>query len=139
MLRVRRSHPDAVLPSRGSEQSIGYDLTSVENVVIPKGEYRMVDTGIQVEFPDGHYLRIAPRSGLTAKNGIHVGAGVVDRDYRANIKVILFNFGSEDFDVRSGMRIAQAILEKASILEVEEVSDLSSTERGEGGFGSTGV
>ena len=89
--------------------------------------------------PHGNYGRIAPRSGLAVKKMIDVGAGVIDSDYRGEVKVLLFNFGAEDFKVCKGDRIAQLIIEKYTITSIQEVENLSSTERGEAGFGSTGV
>ena len=85
------------------------------------------------------YGRVAPRSGLAYKKGIDVGAGVIDEDYRGEVGVILFNFGEEDFEVAPGDRIAQLILEKISMVGLKEVDDLDQTDRGAGGFGSTGV
>ena len=82
---------------------------------------------------------VAPRSGLAYKKGIDVGAGVIDEDYRGEVGVILFNFGEEDFEVAPGDRIAQLILERIATPDVEVVSDLDATDRGAGGFGSTGV
>lgn len=100
----------------------------------------MVPTDLSIACPPGTYARIAPRSGLAAKNFIDVGAGVVDADYRGNVTVILFNFGKSEFVVKKGDRIAQLILEKIAMAEVEETEgDLDVTTRGEGGFGSTGV
>jgi len=99
----------------------------------------MVKTGLSVEIPEGYYGRIAPRSGLAHKNGIDVLAGVVDSSYRGEIRVILYNTDKEEtLQVRSGDRIAQMIVERHYNFEFVEVEDLSVTERGEGGFGSTG-
>ncbi len=92
-----------------------------------------------MQIPIGNYGRIAPRSGLAAKNFIDVGAGVIDSDYRGEVKVLLFNFSEEEFKVNVGDRIAQLIVEKYTRTEIEEVQDLSESERGAGGFGSTGV
>ena len=89
--------------------------------------------------PVGNYGRVAPRSGLSVKNFIHVGAGVVDSDYRGELKVLLYNFSDVDFIVNAGDRIAQLIIEKYTPTDVEEVVELELTIRGEGGFGSTGV
>ena len=88
--------------------------------------------------PIGNYGRVAPRSGLAVKNFIDVGAGVIDADYRGEVKVLLFNFSDSDFKVSPGDRIAQLIIEKYTRTEIEEVDDLDTTVRGEGGFGSTG-
>jgi len=99
----------------------------------------LVKTDIQVKVPEGTYGRVAPRSGLALKNKIDVGAGVIDRDYRGNVGVILFNLSDEDFQVSPGDRVAQLICEKIEYPEVEELENLDDTDRGEGGFGSTGV
>ena len=89
--------------------------------------------------PEGTYGRVAPRSGLALKHSIDVGAGVIDADYRGEVGVILFNFGTKDFEIKEGDRIAQLVLEKIELSEVLEVQELDETVRGEGGFGSTGV
>lgn len=99
----------------------------------------MVSTGISVAFSNDVYLRIAPRSGLAAKHGIDVLAGVVDSDYRGEIKVILVNHGKERFIISPGDRIAQMILERIKTAMFSEVSSLSDTARSSKGFGSTGV
>lgn len=111
-----------------------YDYT-----VKGKGK-ELVKTDLQILIPDGCYGRIAPRSGLAVKNFIDVGAGVVDSDYRGNVGVVLFNFGDEDFQIRRGDRVAQLICEKIEYPELEEEKEnLSNTERGANGFGSTGT
>merc|ERR1712127_568412 len=99
----------------------------------------IVKTDLSIACPIGTYARIAPRSGLAVKKFIDVGAGVVDADYRGPVGVVLFNFGEDDFHVKVGDRVAQLILERISMAETKEVSDLDETQRGEGGFGSTGV
>jgi len=145
VLNVKRVHADAKIPSSAEEQSIGLDLSSVDNVIIKPGERTLIDTGIQVELTPTnlnglfYYLRVAPRSGLAVKNGIDVGAGVVDASYRGNIKVVLFNFGSESFVVKTGDRIVQLIIEMAVIPTVNEVKELGISLRGSNGFGSSGV
>nr|XP_009938590.1 PREDICTED: deoxyuridine 5'-triphosphate nucleotidohydrolase, mitochondrial [Opisthocomus hoazin] len=106
--------------------------------VIPPMEKAVVKTDIQIALPSGCYGRVAPRSGLAAKHFIDVGAGVIDEDYRGNVGVVLFNFGKESFEVKKGDRIAQLICERICYPELEEVQALDDTERGEGGFGSTG-
>lgn len=93
---------------------------------------------MSISVPPGTYGRIAPRSSLAWKNSLHVGAGVIDADYRGNVGVVLFNLSNEDFGIKQGDRIAQLILEKIVLAEVCEVSDLDETKRGSGGFGSTG-
>ena len=139
MLQVKRLSDDAILPVRGSPHSAGYDLASSQDSIIKAGERGIVKTDLSIACPVGTYARIAPRSGLAVKKFIDVGAGVVDADYRGAVGVVLFNFGSEDFEVTKGDRIAQLILEQVSMVDAVEVQDLSETVRGEGGFGSTGV
>ena len=129
--------PGASAPERKSTEAAGYDLCSWVDVVISARGHAAVPTGVRVAIPSGHYGRIAARSGLAVRNGITVGAGVIDRDYRGIIAAVLFNNSDQDFVVQKGERIAQLILEKCSTPEVEIVEDLDETDRGEGGFGST--
>ena len=140
-LRIKKLSPTAFLPVKGSEHAAGYDLMSVEDTVVPARGKILVATGISMAIPIGNYGRVAPRSGLAVKNFIDVGAGVIDADYRGEVKVLLFNFGDADFKVTAGDRIAQLIIEKYTRTDIEEVVEgsVDSTERGEGGFGSTGV
>lgn len=112
---------------------------SAYDYTIPAHGKQVVLTDIQIEVPTGCYGRVAPRSGLAAKNFIDVGAGVIDEDYRGNVGVILFNHGPEAFEVKRGDRIAQLICEQIVYPQLEEVSSLSETVRGAGGFGSTGI
>tara|TARA_B110000977_G_scaffold184599_1_gene248551 strand:+ start:1045 stop:1476 length:432 start_codon:yes stop_codon:yes gene_type:complete len=138
-LRVLRLSPDAVMPVRSSPGAVGYDLIATQGCVILPGNRGLVSTGLSIELPPGTYGRIAPRSGLAVKNGLDVGAGVVDPDYRGEIKVVLFNFDREPFMVKPGYRIAQLIIERCETPDVMEVLETQSTTRGEGGFGSTGI
>ncbi|XP_053899075.1 deoxyuridine 5'-triphosphate nucleotidohydrolase, mitochondrial isoform X1 [Malaclemys terrapin pileata] len=137
-LRFAKLSENASAPSRGSARAAGYDLYSAYDYVIPAMEKAIVKTDIQISLPSGCYGRVAPRSGLAAKHFIDVGAGVIDEDYRGNVGVVLFNFGKEDFAVKKGDRIAQLICERIFYPELEEVQVLDDTERGKGGFGSTG-
>ncbi|XP_051484534.1 deoxyuridine 5'-triphosphate nucleotidohydrolase, mitochondrial isoform X2 [Apus apus] len=137
-LRFTKLSQNAFAPSRGSARAAGYDLYSAYDCVIPPMEKAVVKTDIQIALPAGCYGRVAPRSGLAAKHFIDVGAGVIDEDYRGNVGVVLFNFGKETFQVKKGDRIAQLICERICYPELEEVQALDDTERGEGGFGSTG-
>ena len=138
-LQVKLLRRNAVLSSRGSVGAAGYDLCAASNCIIPSRGKGTVDTGLAVSLPPGTYARIAPRSGLAIRNFIDVGAGVVDSDYRGEIKVILFNHSVEDFAVQAGDRIAQLILERIKTPQVKKVAALDDTDRGVGGFGSTGT
>merc|ERR1711988_187174 len=136
---VKRLRPEAVMPAKGSEHAAGFDLAAADAVVVPPQGKAIVKTGLAVATPSGTYARIAPRSGLAAKKMIHVGAGVVDEDYRGEVGVVPFNHGSEPFEVKPADRIAQMILEKIALVPCEKVDSLDATTRGAGGFGSTGV
>jgi len=138
VILFQKMYPFSQIPTRGSYYAAGLDLYSTDNIVIEPGARAIIGTGIKAEIPNGNYLRIAPRSGLAAKSGIDVMAGVVDSDYRGEIKVILVNHGQSYFNVGVGDRIAQAILEKYTPADVVEVNEISETERAHGGFGSTG-
>jgi dUTP pyrophosphatase len=138
-MEIKFLHSDARLPTLGSDGAAGFDLYSVDNIEILPNSRKLVSTGISIKLPVGVYGRVAPRSGLAVKNGIHVGAGVIDSDYRGEIKVLLFNLSNEKFTIRTGDRIAQLICEHYETPPLKLVSELSSTERGVGGFGSTGV
>ena len=96
-LRVKKLDPKAFIPSKGSEHAAGYDLFSIEDTSVPAKGKKLISTGISMQIPIGNYGRIAPRSGLAAKNFIDVGAGVIDADYRGEVKVLLFNFADTDF------------------------------------------
>jgi dUTP pyrophosphatase len=138
-LQVKRLVQHAIVPTRGSAHAVGYDLYSVEDCSIPHGGRLLVGTGVAVVLPVNVYGRVAPRSGLTVKHGIHVGAGVIDPDYTGEIKVALFNLGDTPFEIKKGDRIAQLILERCETPYVREITEICETERGAGGFGSTGV
>lgn len=135
---VVRIHANAILPTKGSVESAGYDLHSIYNISIPARDKIMVDTGLMFQCPEGTYGRIAPRSGLAAKLNIDVDAGVIDRDYRGEIKVILRNHGDEPVQLPKGKAIAQLIFETIESPEIIELETLPDTNRGTGGFGSTG-
>ncbi|CAJ1930089.1 unnamed protein product [Cylindrotheca closterium] len=141
-LRIKKLSDKAILPTRGSEWSAGLDLYAAEPKTIPPQGRAVVRTDLCIACPKGTYGRIAPRSGLTVKHGIDVGAGVVDADYRGPVGVVLFNLGDKDFQIKEGDRIAQLVLEQivmAPIVEVGQDEEMDVTERGAGGFGSTGV
>nr|AAW51453.1 deoxyuridine triphosphatase [Paramecium bursaria Chlorella virus SH6A] len=138
-LLVKKLVETATTPMRGSEGAAGYDISSVEDVVIPAMGRVAVSTGLSIRVPDGTYGRIAPRSGLAYKYGIDVLAGVIDSDYRGELKAILYNSGERDYIIKTGDRIAQLILEKIETPDVAVVIELEDTIRGGGGFGSTGI
>ncbi|KAL4979466.1 DUTPase Dut [Aspergillus desertorum] len=138
-LLVKKLTPTARAPTRGSAFAAGYDLYAAKEIVIPAKGKGLVDTGLAVAVPEGTYGRVAPRSGLASKHFIDVGAGVIDADYRGEVKVLLFNFSDVDFTIKEGDRVAQLVLERIYTPEVAVVEELAESVRGAGGFGSTGT
>lgn len=138
VLRFAKLSENAFTPTRGSARAAGYDLYSAYEYVIAPQDKAIVKTDIQIAVPSGCYGRVAPRSGLAAKHFIDVGAGVIDEDYRGNVGVVLFNFGKDPFEVKKGDRVAQLICERIVYPDLEELKVLDDTDRGAGGFGSTG-
>ena len=137
-----RIRDDAVLPTRAHGGDAGLDLTACETVTIGAGERAIVGTGIAVAIPDHHAGLVVPRSGLALRSGLSIvnTPGVIDAGYRGEVRVILLNTDREQpFTVEAGMRIAQLLVVPAVPVEVVEVSELTVTARGEGGFGSSGV
>lgn len=137
-LLVRKLSDDSFLPKRGTPYAAGLDLFSPINATIQPGERLLIKLDISIELENGTYGHILPRSSLSLKNGIHVGAGIIDSDYRGNIGVLLFNLSSDIFQINRGDRIAQLIIKKYEMAETEEIFESTFTERGSGGFGSTG-
>lgn len=131
------------LPEYATEKSAGMDLKAniVEPLTLGPLERAMIPTGLSIALPDGTEAQIRPRSGLAAKHGISVlnAPGTIDADYRGEIKVILVNLSNEPFTVNPGERIAQMVVARYERVEWEAVETLDETERGAGGFGSTGT
>jgi dUTP pyrophosphatase len=137
-IKVKRIHPNAKLPVRGSQLSAGADVCCLDAFTLQPGERKAVPTGLTIETPPGWYARVAPRSGLAARHGVDTLAGVVDSDYRGELIVVIINLGAEAVSFNAGDRIAQLIIERAALCDYFWENDLSETGRGEGGFGSTG-
>lgn len=138
-LKIQLRSENATVPTKGSATAAGYDIYSSEDCIIKAEDQALVSTDISFTVPVGTYGRIAPRSGLAVKHGIQTGAGVVDRDYTGEVKIVLFNHSKKDFEIKKGDRIAQLILEKiVDDAEIVVVESLEESERGAGGFGSTG-
>jgi len=134
---------DLPLPGYESSSAAGMDIRAAleEPVVLKPGERTLIPTGLQMAIPEGFEAQIRPRSGLAIRNGITMlnSPGTIDSDYRGEVKVIAINHGAEDFTIEHGDRIAQMVIAPVTQFPIKEVDDLDSTERGEGGFGSTGV
>ncbi len=142
ILRVRRLHPAARLPSRAHPGDAGLDLDAVEEVELAPGERAKVDTGIAIELPADHAGWVLPRSGLAARHGIGVvnAPGLIDSGYRGELSVVLVNPDRQaTFAVELGMRIAQLVVSRVAAPEILEVAELEGSTRGTGGFGSTGA
>ena len=164
ILKISKLHPEAIIPERATPVAAGLDLFAClpdKKFFILYGERVLIPTGISVSIPDGYYGRIAPRSGLALKSGFDVLAGVIDQDYRGELKVMLGVTTSHNLDISSlkvsisdvykdtkandnfvikhGTKIAQLIIEKIVYPKVEIVDNLDNTVRGDGGFGSTGI
>jgi len=137
-LRFKQLDPRAVLPARGSALAAGLDVCSIENLIIGPMQRVMARTGLAVAIPAGFYGRIAPRSGLAAKNGLDVLAGVIDSDYRGEVCCLLYNTSDEVVTLPAGSKICQLIVEQIITPEAAWASELDDTARGAGGFGSTG-
>lgn len=137
-LLIQRLSKSATVPKRASSGAAGYDLSSAETTTVPPRTRKLVATDLSFRLPAGVYGRIAPRSGLAMKKCIDIGAGVIDPDYRGNVFILIINQSDQEFIIQTGDRIAQLILENFSTAEMKEVSSLDDTDRGAGGFGSTG-
>lgn len=142
-LKVKLLNSNAKLPVYSSTEAAGMDICSNVDICIPPKTTQLVKTGISVSWSgldsDNYYLRIAPRSGLAYKSGIFVNAGVIDKDYRGEIGVVLYNSSDKEFKVNINDRIAQMILEKINRVNIVQTDELDFTDRGTGGFGSTGI
>jgi len=138
LLRFKQLDSRAVLPRRGSALAAGLDVCAIEEISIGPKQRAMARTGLAVAIPPGFYGRIAPRSGLAAKNGLDVLAGVIDSDYRGEICCLLYNTGDESITLPAGSKICQLIIEQIITPEGAWATDLEETARGAGGFGSTG-
>lgn len=147
-LQIKKLSPDTVIPSYASNGAAGLDLCSFGEYIVPARTRKLIPTGLCVQWTgseeigeksEDYYLRIAPRSGLSVKHSIDIGAGVVDSDYRGEVKVCFINNSDTDYFIAHGDRIAQGILEKIKkFSSIDIVDELVETNRGEGGFGSTG-
>jgi dUTP pyrophosphatase len=137
-LSVKRLDPKATLPNRGSSDAAGLDIFCIEDLVIEPKQRVLVGTGVAVSIPKGYYGRIAPRSGLATKKGLDVLAGVIDCDYRGEVHCLLYNAGDETIQLPAQSKVCQLIIEKIITPTAVWADEISDTDRGSGGFGSTG-
>ena len=136
-IKIKKINPRAKIPTQATDGDAGYDLYAVRDMVIPPLSRDIVATGIQIEIPKGYYGRIAPRSGLAVKKGIDVLAGVIDSGYRGEI-ILKFSDNNIGECYKIGERVGQIMIMPHPHIEFVEVDDLSDSDRGDGGFGSTG-
>lgn len=139
MLKVKRLTDTAILPTRAHAGDAGLDLYADEAGLLSATSRALINTNISIAIPDGYVGLIWPRSGLAAKHGISVDAGVIDAGYRGPVKVLVTNSGDDDYAVHRGDKIAQLLIQPVSLMEPVEVDCLSETERNAGGFGSSGL
>ena len=139
-LRIKRIHSDAVLPAYAHPSDAGMDVRSVADIAIPPGGRALVPTGLVAIIPPMHEIQVRPRSGLALKHGVTVlnTPGTIDSGYRGEIGVILANFGDKEFSVSKGDKVAQLVFAPVVQPEIEETDTIDDTDRGVGGFGSTG-
>src|SRR3989338_2390645 len=137
-VKIKKIKDDAVIPSYAHDGDAGVDLYSTEDYLLKPGDRVLVSTGISMAIPQGYVGLIWDRSGLAAKNSMHVLAGVVDSGYRGEVCVVLKNLSNEEFKVTKNMRIAQMLIQPVVSAIIEESDSLDKTSRNEGGFGSTG-
>jgi len=138
LLNFKRLDPKAVLPARGSSLAAGLDIYAIEDLTIRPGERALARTGLAVAIPEGYYGRLAPRSGLATQKGLDTLAGVIDADYRGEIRCLLYNAGDESIHLPAQSKICQLIIEKIITPTAVWADEISDTDRGSGGFGSTG-
>jgi len=140
-LKIKKLEPEAVIPEYKTKGACGMDICALNGGTIYPGGIVLVKTGLMFEIPEGYEVQVRPRSGLAFKHGITVlnAPGTIDSDYRGPVGVILVNHGMERFNFEPGERIAQIVLSKAYQAKIEVVAAVNETERGEGGFGSTGT
>lgn len=139
-LKVKKLNKEAIIPNFAHKGDAGMDLYSIEKVLIPSGESRLIKTGISIQLPSMTEAQVRPRSGMALKHSITVlnTPGTIDEGYRGEIGVILINHSKEDFLVTKHMKIAQMVVKPIYDIDIVEVDNLNETDRGEVGFGSTG-
>jgi dUTP pyrophosphatase len=139
-IRIKKLHPDAAMPhyAHGPLEDAGMDLCALERVVLSPGVALGVPTGIAIELPPGCEAQVRPRSGMALKHSVTINFGTIDPGYRGEIRVVMFNLGKSDYVIEKGDRIAQLVVAKYEPVEWEEGDELADSQRGAGGFGSSG-
>lgn len=141
MIKIKRLKENAIIPQYAHVNDAGMDLFSTDNAIVIPGEIKLIHTGIAIELPDDVEAQIRPRSGLALKNGITVlnSPGTIDAGYRGEIGIIIINHGKESFEINVGTKIAQMVITPIIHATIQEVVELEESDRGNSGFGSTGI
>lgn len=137
-LKVQKLDDMAIVPTKANRSDAGYDLYALDGAIVEKHCHKLIKTGIAMAIPEGYVGLIWPRSGMAYKHGIDVFAGVIDSSYRGDIGVILYNSQYNDYKLQKGDRIAQIVFQKVKDFDLQLVNNLDDTNRGSGGFGSSG-
>ncbi|MDD5547672.1 MAG: dUTP diphosphatase [Candidatus Pacebacteria bacterium] len=137
-IKIKKLHPDAKVPKFAKKSDAGMDLFSLNEHIIQPDQIVLINTGIAMEIPEGHVGLIWDKSGLSTKAGVKTLAGVIDAGYRGDVTVCLINLSKEECHIEKGVKVAQILIQKIEQPEIEEAEELSETDRGAGGFGSTG-
>lgn len=139
-IKIKKINPEAKLPSYAHDGDAGMDIYSCEDVLIIAGKTKIISTGLSFEIPYGFEMQIRPKSGLSLNFGLTIlnSPGTLDAGYRGELKILVFNTSDKDYEVKKGQKIAQGIVSKIELVDIEEASELSDTSRGKNGFGSTG-
>ena len=146
LLKVKKLSQEARIPEKNNNSDSGYDFFVLKDkdwggpnkYTLRAGERKLFSTGIALELPDGYGMLLKDRSGLSVKEGVHVLAGVIDNGYRGEVKICLTNISKVNVRITDGQKIAQGVLQQVPICEIKEITDLSETDRGDKGFGSSG-
>ena len=139
MIKIKKLSEEAKVPNYANPGDAGMDFYSNEEVILEPNQRKLISTGISMAIPEGYVGLFWDKSGIASKFGIKTMAGVIDSGYRGEIKILLHNLSTEKFEVKKGMKIAQMLIQPVEQKQIIEVDLLDQTERGEGGFGSTGL
>lgn len=137
----KKINQDAIIPNYAHEKDAGMDLYSIHNIIIPCGRSKLVNTGLQIELPEGTEAQVRSKSGIALKSNVFVlnSPGTIDESYKGEIGVILFNLGDQDYEIKKGQKIAQLVICDISYYQAKEIQEIGASVRGTGGFGSSGL
>lgn len=140
-IKIKKLSEDAIIPHYAHEGDAGMDVYSIENITLKPRERALIKTGLSFEIPKGFEIQVRPKSGLALKYGLTIvnTPGTLDSGYRGELGIILLNTNNQDYEIKKGEKIAQIILARYEEAQIQEVTELTDTSRGEGGFGSTGL